>query len=185
MYNSVIVSILTMLCKHTSNSRTFLSPQKKPISITVIPTHASLLFCVFNLFHNWRKIALQCWVDFCCTTVRISHNYTYITPPPQLFLPGEFHGLYSPWSCKELDRIVTLTFTFHFCLPHEPLSPPPIPGWAPCCIVTSHQLSFLYIIVYTMLMLHSPSPKSHSCKGHMYPAVHCSMIYNSQDVEAT
>ena len=48
-------------------------------------------FCFFNLFFNWRKIVLQCCVDFCLTT-RISHNYTYIvsllkppsSPPPHL-----------------------------------------------------------------------------------------------------
>ena len=24
--------------------------------------------------------------------------------PTPVFWPGEFHGLYSPWGCKELDR---------------------------------------------------------------------------------
>ena len=32
----------------------------------------------FNLFFNWRKIALQCCVGFCRTTAQISHNYTHI-----------------------------------------------------------------------------------------------------------
>ena len=29
--------------------------------------------------------------------------------PTSAFWPGEFHGLYSPWGCNELD---TFTFTF-------------------------------------------------------------------------
>ena len=35
---------------------------------------------VFSI--NWRGIALQCWVNFCCTTVWISHSYMYCLPPP-------------------------------------------------------------------------------------------------------
>ena len=42
-------------------------------------------FCYLILFFNWRKISLQCWVGFCCTTTWISHNYTYI--PSLLSLP--------------------------------------------------------------------------------------------------
>ena len=45
---------------------------------------------------NWRKIALQCCVGFCHTTMRISHNYTSIPflqslspfPPP---MPLDHH----------------------------------------------------------------------------------------------
>ena len=33
----------------------------------------------FNLFCNWRKIALQCCVGFCHTTLQVNHNYTYNT----------------------------------------------------------------------------------------------------------
>ena len=29
-----------------------------------------------------------------------------------LFLPGEFHGLYSPWGHRELDTIERLKFSF-------------------------------------------------------------------------
>ena len=34
--------------------------------------------------------------------------------PTPVFWPGEFHALYSPWGCKELDMLSDLTFTFHF-----------------------------------------------------------------------
>ena len=29
--------------------------------------------------------------------------------PTPVFLPGEFHGLYSPWGCKELDTTEQLS----------------------------------------------------------------------------
>ena len=41
-------------------------------------------------FFNWRKVALQCCVGFCHTTMQISHNYTYIhslLSLPPLFNP--------------------------------------------------------------------------------------------------
>ena len=35
-----------------------------------------------------------------------------------IFWPGEFHGLYSPWGCKELNRTERLfTFTFQSASP--------------------------------------------------------------------
>ena len=34
--------------------------------------------------------------------------------PTPLFWHGEFHGLYSPWGCKELDMTEQLSLT-HFC----------------------------------------------------------------------
>ena len=37
-------------------------------------------FCFLkNLSFKWRKITLQCRIGFCHTTMKISHNYTYIT----------------------------------------------------------------------------------------------------------
>ena len=32
--------------------------------------------------------------------------------PTPVFWPGEFHGLYSPWGCKELDTTERLTLHF-------------------------------------------------------------------------
>ena len=36
-------------------------------------------FSFFILFFNWEKIALQCFVNVCCTTTQTSQNYTYFT----------------------------------------------------------------------------------------------------------
>ena len=38
----------------------------------------------FNLSFNWKKVALQYCLDFCCTTTQISHNYIYIYFLPPL-----------------------------------------------------------------------------------------------------
>ena len=32
--------------------------------------------------------------------------------PIPVFWPGEFHGLYSPWSCKESDTTEQLSLTY-------------------------------------------------------------------------
>ena len=32
--------------------------------------------------------------------------------PTPVFWPGEFHGLYGPWGCKELDTTVQLSLSF-------------------------------------------------------------------------
>ena len=51
---------------------------------------------------GWKRIALQCrrpgfnpWVG------KIPWRWERLSIP--VFWPGEFHGLYSPWSCKESD----------------------------------------------------------------------------------
>ena len=33
--------------------------------------------------------------------------------PTPVFWPGEFHGLYSPWGCKESDTTERLSLPFH------------------------------------------------------------------------
>ena len=35
--------------------------------------------------------------------------------PTAVFWPGEFHGLYSPWGCKESDRMEQLSLSCYFC----------------------------------------------------------------------
>ena len=41
------------------------------------------------------------------------------TPPPPELWPGEFHGLYSPWGCKELDTTEQLSLSFLMLCDHH------------------------------------------------------------------
>ena len=74
----------------------------------------------FNLFFNWRKIALQYCVGFCHPTMRISHNYTFITSVLNL-LPSPSHSSRPSQSAR-------LGFL--------------------CYTATSYQLSVLHMAVY-------------------------------------
>ena len=56
------------------------------------------------LFFNWRKIALQCCVGFCPTTMQTDHNYMYLSLPSV--------------SASRIPR-------------SQPLGGPRAPGWAP------------------------------------------------------
>ena len=58
----------------------------------------------------WERIRLQCrrprftpWVGKIC--------WRREQLPTPVFLLGEFHGLYSPWGCKELDTTERLSFS--------------------------------------------------------------------------
>ena len=52
--------------------------------------------------------------------------------PTLVFWPGEFHGLYSSWSCKELDMteqmLSYLVESFSSVINKSPLPPLPPPG---------------------------------------------------------
>ena len=70
-------------------------------------THSSILG--LPLWLRWWRIHLQCgrpgfdpWVG------KIPWRRERL-PTPVLW-PGKFHGLYSPWGCKELDATFTSTF---------------------------------------------------------------------------
>ena len=64
------------------------------------------------LWLSWWRIHLQCgspgfnpWVEDRLRRERL---------PTQVFWPGEFHGLYSPWGRKESDMTEWLSLSFHF-----------------------------------------------------------------------
>ena len=69
-------------------------------------THSSILG--LTLWLSWRRIRLQCrrlgfnpWVG--------KMPWRRERLPTPVFWPGEFHGLYSPWGCKESDMIERLS----------------------------------------------------------------------------
>ena len=74
--------------------------------------------CSFFCF-NWRKIALQCCVGFCHTTMRISHNSIDI--PSLLSLPPSPHP--TPLGCNR------------------------VPGWAPY-VLPSNTLHIRFYVFY-------------------------------------
>ena len=46
------------------------------------------------------------------------------------------------------------------------------------------------LLLYSLILKKLPTPRhvsgeKHGSKGYMHPNVHCSAVYNSQDVEAT
>ena len=71
----------------------------------------------FNSLFNWRKITLQCYVGFCCASIEIIHNYTYIPSLLDLPLLPPSH----PSRSSQSTRLGSLCYT-----------------------ATSHQLSILY-----------------------------------------
>ena len=69
---------------------------------------------------HWRRDRLPTpiFLDFPCgsagkeSTCKAGEGKGY---PLQVFWPGEFHGLYNPWGCKELDTTEWLSL-FHVIL---------------------------------------------------------------------
>ena len=77
-------------------------------------TYSSILGLPWWL--SWERIRLQCgrpvfdpWVG------KIPWRREKLPTP--VFWPGEFHGLYSPWGCKELDMPERVTL--HWLLSHK------------------------------------------------------------------
>ena len=146
----------------------------------------SLIYFIIGgkLLYNVELIsAVQQW-----ESAIIIHTFH---PTPSVFWPGEFHGLYSPWSCKEWDMIEWLPLSL-FTFASLMSLPPFHPSQAGVPVLYSNFSSAIFFIhdsVYnadaTFSICPTPSAESHSSKGHMYPIVHCSMIYDNRDMEAT
>ena len=89
---------------------------------------------ILFLFFNWRIIALQGCVNFCCTATWISHMYTYI-PSLWSLLPGPHliplgHHRAPSWAPCDGQQIPTSFSTFlllpvvvHICQSYSPLCP--------------------------------------------------------------
>ena len=96
--------------------------------------------CVW-LFFNWRKIALQCCVGFCPTTMQTDHNYMYISLPsvsascipriPALWVVTERRaGLLvfgSSFPLAVMLRMVVYICQGYFLNSYHPLLPPLCP----------------------------------------------------------
>ena len=70
---------------------------------------------------RWAWI-IQCWASLVAQLVKnpLAMRKTWVGKipwrmeqlPTPVFWPGEFHGLYSPWGCKESDTIERLSLHF-------------------------------------------------------------------------
>ena len=61
--------------------------------------------------------------------------------PTPVFWPEEFHGLYSPWGCKELDRLSDFHSFIHPTSDHQALGPG---GWRPLVAQTVKHLPTMW-----------------------------------------
>ena len=64
-----------------------------------------------SLWLNWERIRLQCRRPGFHPWVRKIPWRKERLPTP-VFWPGEFHGLYNPWDCKELDTTQQLSLSY-------------------------------------------------------------------------
>ena len=77
-------------------------------------------------FFNWKKIALQCCVVFCRTTMRIGHNYTHIPSLPSSHHPPLGHHRTPGWGPCVIGQLPTssLSISHVTVSSHFIISPP-------------------------------------------------------------
>ena len=66
--------------------------------------------------------------------------------PTPVFCLGEFHGLYSPWGCKESDMTEQLSLPLHFTVQHRELD-------TQCSVVTKMGRKFKEKEIYVYMWL--------------------------------
>ena len=83
--------------------------------------------------------------------------------PTPVFWPGEFHGLYSPWGCKELDKTEQLSLSlslFRVCVAQLWNSLPRQAVYIPSLRIITKRTLFLFLKGLTMT-----SGKAHQWTG--------------------
>ena len=84
---------------------------------TYINIHIYLYNIIIHIYHIYVCASLQCRRSQFNSWVRKTHWRRDRLFTPVLW-PGELHGLYSPWGCKESAQLSNFTFTLlqHICV---------------------------------------------------------------------
>ena len=131
-------------------------------------TYSSILFFFFNLFFNWRIIALQNFVVFCQTSTWISHILVHYS-----CLENSMDRGYSPWGHKESDTTERLKLNLKYTIPSssEFLLLPSQPAWIPCHLSYLLRSSPSPLVISFTVLCGLGCHLLFSCLCHLYTPV--------------